>query len=189
MTKIKICGIRREEDINIVNKYMPDYIGFVFANSKRKITRDEAIKLKNMLNKDIKAVGVFRNDDLKYVMDIALSGAIDIIQLHGDESLEYINFLKKYIKLPIIKAYNNYENADYALFDNDNPGNGMTFDWDNIDKNTLFFLAGGINKDNVRDALKLNPYCIDVSSSVESDGYKDEAKVEEIIRLVKNYEG
>ena len=186
MTKIKICGIRRMEDILIVNKYKPDYIGFIFAHNKvRTITLKDALLFKNKLDNDIIAVGVFRNNDIKEVIEIANSKAIDMIQLHGDEDDNYILELKKHTKLPIIKAYNNYKYANYALFDNDDPGKGKAFNEKDIKNDKLFFLAGGISIENIDNALKLNPYAIDVSSSVETDGFKDEKKIKEIIRKVR----
>ena len=186
MTKIKICGLRRMEDILIVNKYKPDYIGFVFAHNKtRTISLNDALLFKEKLDNDIIAVGVFKDNDINEVIEIAKSGAIDIIQLHGKENSNFILELKKHTKLPIIKAYNNYEYADYALFDNVDPGKGMTFDWSTIKRDKLFFLAGGIDINNIDEAKKLNPYVIDISSGVETNGYKDELKIKEIIRKVR----
>lgn len=190
MTKIKICGLRRCEDIEIVNKYKPDYIGFVFAKGKvRTIDKNMALSLKKILSSDIIAVGVFRNNPLDEVIDISKSGAIDVIQLHGDEDKTFINELKKEISLPIIKAYKDYEECDFALFDNPDPGKGMMFDWSKIDHSKKFFLAGGLSCENVLEALKLNPYAVDVSSGVETNGFKDSDKVNEFIRLVREYEG
>lgn len=189
MIKVKICGLRRIEDIIMVNKYLPDYIGFVFAKGKtRTITKELALELKKSLDSKILSVGVFRNNSLEEVIDISRSGAIDLIQLHGDENISFVNALKKEINLPIIKAYKDYEACDYALFDNPDPGKGMMFDWSKIDHSKPFFLAGGITKENIKDALKENPYCIDASSSLETNGFKDEEKVKEFIRLVKEYE-
>lgn len=190
MTRVKICGLRRREDIIMANKYKPDYIGFVFAHGKiRAISKEFAISLKEMLESDIIAVGVFRNDPIDYVVDIALSGAIDMIQIHGDEDKDYIKELKRRVNLPIIKAYKDYEECDYALFDNADPGKGQMFDWSKIDHSKNFFLAGGITKENIKEALAEKPYCIDASSSLETNGFKDEEKVKEFIRLVKEYEG
>lgn len=189
MTKVKVCGLRRDIDIEMANKYKPDFVGFVFAHGKvRKISKDDAIRFKNNLSSDIIAVGVFRNDPLEYVIDIAKSGSIDMIQLHGDEDIDYIREVQR-VGLPIIKAYKDYETCDYALFDNPDPGKGMLFDWSKIDHSKPFFLAGGLNEKNVGDAIKTKPYCIDASSSLETDGFKDEEKVKEFIRLVRNYEG
>ena len=187
MIKIKICGLRRLEDILIVNKYKPDFIGFIFAHNKtRTITLKDALLFKENLNNDIIAVGVFRNNDINEVIEVANSKAIDMIQLHGNEDDNYILELKKHTKLPIIKAYNNFKYADYALFDNTDPGKGMTFNWDLVKKDKPFFLAGGIDLSNIDEAKKLNPYCIDLSSSVETNGFKDELKIKEIIRKVRS---
>ncbi|MBP5446203.1 MAG: phosphoribosylanthranilate isomerase [Acholeplasmatales bacterium] len=187
MTKIKICGLRRMEDILIVNKYKPDYIGFIFAHNKtRTISLNDALMFKEKLDNDIIAVGVFKDNDINEVINIANSNAIDMIQLHGNEDSNFILELKKHTKLPIIKAYSNYEYADYALFDNVDPGKGMTFDWATIKKDKPFFLAGGIDLNNIDEAKKLNPYCIDLSSSVEVNGFKDEEKIKEIIRKVRS---
>ena len=187
MIKIKICGLRRIEDILIVNKYKPDYIGFIFAHNKtRTISLEDALYLKNNLDNDIIAVGVFKDNDIDEVINIANSGAIDMIQLHGAESDEYIIELKKHTKLSIIKAYRDSVYADYALFDNINPGSGKTFNWDTIKTNKPYFLAGGIDINNIDLAKKLNPYAIDLSSSVETNGFKDEEKIREIIKKVRS---
>ena len=186
MIKIKICGLRRLEDILIVNKYNPDYIGFVFAkNKKRTISLNDALLFKQHLNNGIIAVGVFLNNDIDEVINIANSNAIDMIQLHGSEDDSYILELKKRTNKPIIKAYRDSIYADYSLFDNINPGSGEKFNWDTIKTNKPFFLAGGINIDNIDEAKLLNPYAIDLSTSVETNGFKDEGKIKEIIRKVR----
>ena len=92
----------------------------------------------------------------------------------------------QHTKLPIINAYSNFKYADYALFDNIDPGKGMTFDWNTIKRDKDFFLAGGIDINNIDSAMKLNPYAIDLSSSVEVNGFKDEEKIKEIIRKVRS---
>ena len=198
MPKIKICGIRRFEDIKIVNNYLPDYIGFVFAKSKRQITYDEAILLKKNLNKNIESVGVFVNADKNEVLNLFNNNIINIAQLHGGESEDYILDLKDitHNKLKIIKAieisenidldeYNNSD-ADFLLLDS-GKGSGKTFDWDLI-KTELkkdFFIAGGLNKSNICEAIeKFNPYGVDLSSAVESNGFKDEKKIREIMELI-----
>ena len=189
MTKIKICGLRRLQDIEIVNKYLPDYIGFIFAENKRRtVSIDLALELKNKLDKRIKAVGVFLNQDINYILNICNLGIIDMIQLHGNEDELYIKELKSKTNLEIINAYKEDLNSDYLLLDNINPGSGEVFDWSNINTNQRLFLSGGININNIDLALKLNPYCIDISSGVETDGYKDELKIKEIIERIRNYE-
>lgn len=186
MIKIKICGLRRMEDILIVNKYMPDYVGFIFAkNRARTISLNDALLFKKNLNNGIIAVGVFKDNSIDEVIDVANSKAIDMIQLHGNEDDNFILELKKHTNLPIIKAYRDSIYADYALFDNLDPGKGMTFDWNTIKYDKEFFLAGGIDINNIDLAKKLNPYAIDISSSVETNGFKDELKIKEIIRKVR----
>lgn len=185
---IKICGLRRIEDIEYVNILKPDFIGFVFANSKRKLEIEEASILKANLDKDIKAVGVFRNNDIELIKDVVNNNIIDIIQLHGDEDDSYILKIKEFTDLPIIKAYRDSKYSNYSLFDNDDPGKGIVFDWNKINTNKPFFLAGGINIDNIDDALKINPYCIDVSSGVETNGFKDFEKMKELIKRCRDYE-
>lgn len=186
MTKIKICGIKRLEDIEYVNIAKPDYIGFVFAKSKRQIDIKTAKVLKEKLDKNILAVGVFVNEDIKTILDIVKENIIDLIQLHGNEDDDYILKLKEETTLPIIKAYRDSNYSDYSLFDNKNPGSGEIFDWNSINTTKNYFLAGGIDSTNIKDALKLNPFAVDLSSSVETDGVKDLNKIMEIVRLVRN---
>ena len=188
MTKIKICGLRRKEDILIVNKYKPDYIGFILAFDKKRTIDINTLKnLYNMLDHSIKAVGVFLNQKIDYIKE-ALP-YIDLIQLHGNEDEEYIKNLKAITNKPIINAYRLDKNADYLLLDNINPGSGEVFDWTTIKGYSKpIFLAGGISILNIKEALKLMPYCIDLSSGVEVNGFKDEEKIEEIIRKVREYE-
>ena len=105
-----------------------------------------------------------------------------MIQLHGGEDDDFIKEIRSFTDMPIIRAYKDSEYADYLLFDNDDPGKGQMFDWSKIQNHKPFFLAGGITLDNLSEAKKLNPYCIDVSSSVETDGFKDYNKMKEFIR-------
>lgn len=205
MTKIKICGLSRISDIEAVNQVLPDYIGFVFAKSKRQVTMDEASDLKKLLNPSIKAVGVFVNEDMDKIMHICNLNIIDAVQLHGDEDESYILALRKLIRLTIIKAVRVKQTqdildaeslpCDYLLLDSykDNiyGGSGSTFDWSMIpqkqDRKKPIFLAGGINKNNLMDALQMaKPYCIDISSGVETEGVKDPVKIKEIIYCIKN---
>ncbi len=183
--KIKICGIRRLIDIEYVNELKPDYIGFVFAESKRRITLNEAKILKENLNKDILAVGVFRNQTIDEIMNVIDAKVIDIIQLHGDETKDYIMDLQSKTNLKIIKAYQEFESIDYVLIDSINPGSGIKENWEIKDYKKKVFLAGGVNISNIEEAINLNPYAIDISSGVESGGFKDYKKMEEIIRRVR----
>ena len=199
MVKIKICGLKRLEDINIVNKYKPDFIGFVFADSKRKVSPELASELKRNLASDIISVGVFVDASQNEILELFNKGIIDVAQLHGCENEEYISSLKDKTnnKLRIINAIemsqgidlNEYANtqADYLLLDS-GKGSGKTFDWRLIrkDLNKEFFLAGGLDISNICQAIEeFKPYAVDLSSSLETDGYKDENKIREIMGVIR----
>ena len=202
MTKVKICGLTRTIDIEYVNKSCPDYVGFVFAKSKRQVTTRQAKELKSILNQSIKAVGVFVNEDIENIIYLCNHNIIDIVQLHGDEDEEYLEKLKSNISNPIIRAVRvqSSENiiaaqsidVEYLLLDTfkngEYGGSGETFDWSIIQEVTMpYFLAGGINTQNVVQAItELKPYAIDISSGVETDGYKDEDKIIDIITKVRS---
>ena len=199
MPKIKICGIKRLEDIGIVNKYKPDYIGFVFAESKRKVTHDLAYRLKQDLDADIIAVGVFVDSPVEEIVELFDGGIIEMAQLHGSESEQYIQNLKQRTddELKIINAIEISKDTDLSKFDNSQSdyllfdsgkGSGKTFDWNLIKKDIKkeFFLAGGLSSSNVMEAIEqFNPYAIDLSSSLETDGVKDENKIKEIMELIR----
>lgn len=195
MKKIKICGLKRSEDVDYVNTYQPDYVGFVFAGKKRKITYDQAKELKKDLLSSIQVVGVFVNEDISFVEKLVKEHVIDLVQLHGQEDQKYIQALKEKVDVSIIKAiqiknedsFNEHYDVDYYLYDHGTGGTGESFDWSmlkEVDKPV--FLAGGINLLNVDDALKKNVYALDVSSGVETDGFKDEKKIKKIVRRVRN---
>ncbi len=202
--KIKICGLFREDDIYAVNEFQSDYIGFIFyPKSKRYINSEKAADLKKILNKNIKSVGVFVNEKEEKVIEIAKNHIVDVIQLHGNEDNEYIEKISSSTKLPVIKAFKaDYDlnkniketKADYILIDSYNEntfgGTGVCFDWGVIpdEVKDRLFLAGGINISNVKEAIKkVNPYCIDINSGVETNGLKDKNKIEKIIKLIKGY--
>lgn len=200
MIKIKICGLTRPQDIDIVNETMPDYIGFVFAESRRRVTHTQATAMKKRLSGSVKAVGVFVNADTDEIAELCNRGVIDLVQLHGDEDSDYILSLKKKIKCPIIKAVR-VQNpqqitraqalpCDYLLLDTYQKeqygGTGAAFDYTLIPKmHKPFFLAGGLNGDNIEKAADVSPYCLDISSGVETDGVKDAGKIREIIRIIR----
>ena len=145
-----------------------------------------------MLNQNIKAVGVFVNAPIQEIVSIVNQGIIDLIQLHGNEDQQYISQLKQKTNLPIIKAISiqdfshHYQDIDYYLFDASNAGSGRCFDWSLLPQiKKPFFLAGGINLTNIDDALKIDCYGIDLSSGVETNGYKDSQKINKIVRRVK----
>lgn len=190
MAKIKICGLKRIEDIDYVNELKPDYIGFILTDGfKRSITAETAKTLKNRLNETIKAVGVFVNDDLEKINALISDGVIDLVQLHGSESPEYCAKINapviKYFKPDMFNQIKDYE-TDYFLFDS-GTGTGEVFDWSKIPKTDKpYFLAGGLNASNIPQAIsEINPYCIDLSSSVETNGAKDYYKIKEIMECIE----
>jgi phosphoribosylanthranilate isomerase len=193
--KIKICGLFREEDIAYVNEVKPDYVGFVFAKSKRQVTYQQAKHLKSLLSKDIKAVGVFVDENIGFIEKLVNDHIIDMVQLHGHEDEAYINNLKQKINTIIIKAIQVNEkkdldisyDVDYYLLDNKIAGSGETFDWNLIKQmNKPIFLAGGICLDNIDEALLIDVYALDVSSGAETNGVKDYTKIKEIVRRVRD---
>lgn len=201
MTKIKICGLTRKADIEVVNKYKPDYIGFVFAKSKRQVTDKKALELKKNLNKEILSVGVFVNDSIAHISDLVNNKVIDVVQLHGDENKDYIDELKNKVSVPVIKALRVQSKeqlmeaykfgADNLLLDtyvkDRYGGSGKEFNLNLIPKEiNNYFLAGGVTCENVERMIEIaHPYCIDVSSGVETDGLKDEVKIKNIIEIVR----
>jgi phosphoribosylanthranilate isomerase len=212
MLKLKICGMRRPEDIEMANRHKPDYIGFVFADSPRKVSYEQAKELSELLSDAIVPVGVFVNEHMKLIVDLFKDGIIEMAQLHGDEDEKYIRNLKdKSIEeagkqIPVINAIEIKDGADYNdellkwrdsasdyfILDS-GKGSGKTFDWSLIDKESEFFknsifLAGGLNSENLALAMEeFNPFAVDLSSSVETDGFKDEEKIKEIIEIMENY--
>lgn len=200
MTKIKLCGIQRYEDIDVVNKLLPDYIGFVFAKkSKRFISYDMAKSLKKRLNKRVKAVGVFVNESIENIIYLVRNDIIDLIQLHGDEDSEYIYKLKNHVNTPVIKAFriksksdiNNLykEGSDFILLDA-GAGDGKTLDESILkDFKGDYFLAGGLSPDNiVQKLITLHPFGVDVSSGIETGGKKDADKMRKFVKLVREVE-
>lgn len=197
LTKVKICGLSRECDIEYANRLKPDYIGYVFwQRSRRYVTREQAEALTRRLDGAITPVGVFVDEEPELVSRLANDGTIKLIQLHGHENEEYLRELKSMTDAPIIKAFKirgdediekaNTFPSDYILLDN-GYGTGQTFDWSFVRGiKRPFFLAGGVNADNVRNAIdKLSPYAVDISSGVETDGHKDFDKMRHFINKVR----
>ncbi len=198
MTRIKLCGLSRTCDIEAANELKPEFIGFVFYDkSKRYVTPQTASALRRQLIPDVKAVGVFVGEAPQIVVGLLNSYIIDIVQLHGGESEEYIRELRKYTDKPIIKAFRitsekDVENAcrstaDYILLDSGSGGTGAVFDWSLIRKlGRPYFLAGGLHPGNVGAAVEsLLPYAVDVSSGVEIDGLKDREKMAAFVAAVR----
>ena len=194
MTRIKLCGLSRLEDIEIANELCPEYVGFVFAKkSKRFVTPAQVEKLRATLSKKILAVGVFVNENLATVSELLNAGIIDAAQLHGNEDADYIRRLRALTTKPIIKAFKvdnltaaEKSSADFILIDA-GAGDGKTFDWHILeDFGRDYFLAGGLNAENVSHAIKLlKPFAVDVSSGIETNGRKDAAKMREFVLAVR----
>lgn len=197
MTKIKLCGLSRDDDIIVANRLHPDYIGFVFfEKSKRNVTPEQAAALKAKLEDGIKAVGVFVSSSIDFVASLLEQGIIDAAQLHGKEDEAYIAELRKRSDKPIFQAFivkseedaqrANASSADMVLLDS-GIGSGNCFDWQLLSAvKRPFFLAGGLNPENVEEALAVvNPYGVDVSSGIETGNFKDEMKMETFVRKVR----
>ena len=208
MTKIKICGLKREEDIDMVNRLRPDYCGFIinFPKSHRNQTPQQVRSLvKGLDRSSCLPVGVFVNAPVELVAELLNEGSIDLAQLHGEEDEAYIRSLKERTAKPVIKAFSvkspqvlaeaEKSSADYLLLDQ-GKGGGRTFDWsimeqeqeamEAIRRRGKWFLAGGIREDNMEEAIRrFRPYGVDLSTAVETDGRKDEEKVRRIIAAVR----
>ncbi len=193
--KVKICGLRRQCDIEYVNELLPDYIGFIFAEkSRRYVAPAEAAKLKAQLDPRIKAVGVFVDAPVDTIAALAEQKIIDAAQLHGGEGNGYIRELRGRTDCPILKAFlvrgagdvraAEQSPADYVLLDG-GEGSGSPFDWPLVrDITRPYFLAGGLNPDNLREAIReLRPYAVDVSSGVETGGWKDYDKIRRFMEI------
>ena len=197
-TKVKMCGMMRPEDIKAVNDVKPDFVGFIFAeNRKRTVSPDAAAGMRSLLDPSIKAVGVFLNQDVLFVADTALKCRLDYIQLQGSEDEEFIRSLRNITEVPVIKAFiieeestiekANQSTAEMILLDS-GAGSGETFGWEIISKVTRpYFLAGGLSAENAKEAvLTLHPYALDVSSGIETNGLKDPAKMKKFMKEVSD---
>lgn len=192
MTRIKFCGLKTLDDIFFANELLPEYVGFVFApKSKRFVTPAQAEKFRAALDKKICAVGVFVDENIFVVDELLNDGIIDAAQLHGNEDEAYIKNLHALTGKPIIKAFKadaatEKSSADFILIDA-GAGDGKVFDWSLL-KNFKreYFLAGGLNPENVGDAIKLlQPFAVDVSSGIETDGRKDFKKMAAFAKAVR----
>ncbi len=197
MTRIKLCGMRTAEDIAAANALGPDYIGFVFARkSRRFVDPDTASSLKAQLMPGIQAVGVFVDEEAEKVAELLNRGTIDLAQLHGHESEAYIARLRLLTDKPLIRAFRvaslsdvseaEKSSADFILLDA-GAGGGVPFDWGLLRGiRRSFFLAGGLEPENVGDAVgEIRPFGVDVSSGIETDGAKDPEKMRAFMAAVK----
>lgn len=196
MTKIKMCGLSRPCDIDYANRIMPDYVGFVFAEkSKRYVSPEKACELRKNLDDNIIPVGVFVNAPMDYIVRLVENEVIDMVQLHGSEDDNYIKTLSYMVDVAVMQAFvikseediKKAENsiADYILLDS-GLGSGKTFDHSLINIKRPYFLAGGLTSENVGETVdRLQPYAVDASSSLETDGYKDFDKMTAFAEAVR----
>jgi phosphoribosylanthranilate isomerase len=202
MTKIKLCGLSRPQDIETANQLRPDYIGFIFApKSRRYVPPERAAQLRALLDPEILAVGVFVNEAPETVAALLGCGIIDIAQLHGGEDEDYIAALRARTGKPLVQAFRvdtqedvqraQRSSADFVLLDAGTGGTGTCFDWSLIQSlERPYFLAGGLGPENVADAVKtLHPFAVDVSSGIETDGAKDPEKMKDFVRAVRAADG
>ncbi len=196
MTAIKLCGLTREADIKNANELKPEYIGFVFCEaSRRNVSQQQAKRLKRLLNPEIKAVGVFVDAPVKQVEELFEENIIDVAQLHGHEDEDYIKELMDN-NIPVIKVFKveakeqvkeaEQSSADMILFDAGD-GSGKVLNWKLLeDVERPFILAGGLNQENVSEAIEATkPFGVDVSSGIETDKLKDGHKMKEFVNAVR----
>lgn len=202
-------------DIEYANRVKPDFVGFIFANTRRKISPAQAKQFRETLNVEIPAVGVFVNEDIPVIASLVQDGCIDMIQLHGEEDADYIRCLREVCDVPVIKAVKvqTVEQiqqtaalpVDYLLLDTYRKGvlggTGEAFDWELLREakaaagdtaegelfGKTYFLAGGLHAGNLREAAALGSYGLDVSSGIETDGSKDFTKMVEVMELVRKF--
>lgn len=203
MTKVKICGLMELEHVKVAVESGVDAIGFVFAESRRQVTVEQARELATAVPSDVLKIGVFVNEDVEEVKRIAREVPLDVVQLHGDEDPDYVRRLS----IPTIKALSiktkadvqqasQYE-VDYFLFDAPGVefrgGSGHSFDWSLLAKANIshdkVILAGGLTENNINEAIQIvQPFMVDVSSGVETAQRKDAEKIRTFIRAVRDEE-
>lgn len=197
MTRIKLCGLSRPEDIASSNRVQPEFVGFVFVpGSKRYVSTRQAQRLKALLSPRIQAVGVFADAEPETVAGLLDRGVIDLAQLHGGESGDYIRRLRALTGKPIIQAFRitsaqdvmraETSIADHILLDS-GAGTGTAFDWALLRHiKRPYFLAGGLGPGKVERAVELlHPYAVDVSSGIETEGVKDPSKMAAFVAAVR----
>ena len=193
MTKVKICGLSTKEAVKTAVSAGADYIGFVFAPSKRQVTLEQAAELAKFIPSHIQKVGVFVSPSRAELLEAVDKVGLDLVQVHGQVADDLFEDLPcASIQAVQVDRDGHVPNsqADYLLFDAPVAGSGQTFDWGRLDTTELaqpFFIAGGLNEDNVARAIQhFSPFAVDVSSGVETDGQKDHEKIRRFIERVKN---
>ena len=193
MTKVKICGLSTKEAVETAVSAGADYIGFVFAPSKRQVTLEQAAELANLIPSNINKVGVFVSPSRAQLLEAIEKVGLDLVQVHGqvaDDLFENLPCVSIQAVQVDGEGHVPHSRADYLLFDAPVAGSGQTFDWDQLDTTGIaqpFFIAGGLKEDNVVKAIQhFTPYAVDVSSGVETDGQKDHEKIRRFIERVKH---
>lgn len=205
--KVKICGLRDKDNIREIAGMKPDYLGFIFYKASPRYAGDILdVDTLNELDEGLKKVGVFVNENINKVVDIALAYGLDVLQLHGNENPAYCSELKGE-NFEIIKAFTPVNendfltmkkysgSCDYFLLDNRGKmagGSGQKFNWEILDKYKLdipFFLSGGIGPGDSEQLLSMNyknMTAIDINSRFEiAPGVKDPALVEEFLNKIR----
>ena len=196
--RIKICGLVRPQDIDMVNEVCPDIAGFILASGRRRtVTPEQMRELTGRLKPEIRSAAVFLDQDIRWIADLAAEGLMDIIQLHGHEGNEEIRYLRSRTDKTVIKAFRidtaedirraEDSEADLVLLDHGAGGTGQAWDWSLLSgMRRSFILAGGLDSENVQEAVrKTQPFGVDVSSGVETDGCKDREKILRFVRAVR----
>ena len=198
--RIKICGLMRPQDIDMVNEVCPDIAGFILAAGRRRtVTPEQMRELTGRLRPEVQSAAVFLDQDIRWILELAGQDLMDIIQLHGHEGNEEIRYLRARTKKTIIKAFRidtaqdirqaERSEADLVLLDQGPGGSGQTWDWSLLTgMSRPFILAGGLDPENVSEAVrKTCPFGVDVSSGVETDGCKDREKILRFVRAVRDH--
>jgi phosphoribosylanthranilate isomerase len=200
MSKIKICGLSRPQDIDYVNQAQPDFCGFIVnvPKSRRNVSPDTLRQLRKNLRPEVLPVGVFVNEDPDTIVSLVADGTLSLVQLHGQEDEGYIAALRARISVPIIKAFRvdtqqdvetaQQSSADYILLDNGSGGTGQVFDWSLLQSAARpYILAGGLGPNNLAAVIaQLHPFAVDLSSGVETEGFKDREKILAAVQAVRS---
>ena len=196
MARVKICGINSPEDVEIVNELKPDYVSFAFYKNKRQVTYEKARKLKQILDKDIRVIGVFVDENTNVVASAANDDLLDVIEFHGNEGPGEIERIKAFTEKPIIQGFRIRSRADVELALDSHADSilmysdsesGILMDWKLLMNVTRpYFLAGGLNADNIEKAIKIcHPFAVSVTTGVETDGIKDREKMAAFIKMAR----
>ena len=196
MARVKICGINSPEDVEIVNELKPDYVSFAFYKNKRQVTYEKARKLKQILDKDIRVIGVFVDENTNVVASAANDDLLDVIEFHGNEGPGEIERIKAFTSKPIIQGFRIRSRADVEVALDSHADSilmysdsecGVPMDWKLLTNVTRpYFLAGGLNAYNIEKAIKIcHPFAVSVTTGVETDGIKDREKMAAFIKMAR----